>query len=87
MFTFSLSVSKRYEDLIDQIASTKPEKVVSSIVHAAISFNAKERYVIGIDAHTIWMAISTLPTSIGDWIGSKLAAPIQPKGSTKSKND
>lgn len=72
------AVSKRYQDLIEQIASPNRDRVVRSIEHATLSCNARPRYVIGFDAKTIWMAIATLPTTIGDWIGSVLAPPIKP---------
>uniref|UniRef100_A0A7M5X8V5 Uncharacterized protein n=2 Tax=Clytia hemisphaerica TaxID=252671 RepID=A0A7M5X8V5_9CNID len=71
-------LSKRYEDLIEQIASPKFHQVVSAIHNATLSYNARARYVIGLDAHTLWMAISTFPTAVGDWISSKVAAPIKP---------
>ena len=80
-------MSKRYEDLIEQIASPKFHQVVSAIHHATLSYNARARYVIGVDAHTIWMAISTFPTVVGDWIGSTLAAPIKPASVLRGENN
>lgn len=72
-------MSKRYQDLIEQIASPNIDQVVSSIEHATLSYNARPRYAIGFDANTLWMAIATLPTSVGDWISSALAPPIKPE--------
>ena len=48
VFSFSHinPVSKRYQDLIEQIASPNSDQVVSSIEHATLSYNARPRYVI-----------------------------------------
>jgi len=72
-------VCTRYEDLIEKIASSKPEKVVSSIHHAVLSCNPQSRYTVGFDANTLWLAIAVLPTAIGDWLTSMIAPPIVPR--------
>lgn len=81
----------RYEDLIEKIASTKFQKVVSAIKQAVMSYEGKPRYVVGFDGNTIWLAVATLPTAIGDWILSSVSPPLVPiitkQRNNKNKSD
>ena len=66
------------DDLVNTLASPNTHKVVNSVCHAVLSSSPKSRYPVGFDAHTLWMAIATLPTTIGDFITSILVKPMTP---------
>jgi len=61
------------------LACKNMNKVVNSIAHAATSTRPNARYVVGVDANTIWILLTYLPTCIGDFIGDVIAPLPTPK--------
>lgn len=76
---------ERYEDVIGKLASPDIHKVVSSVNHAVTSSNPNSRYMVGLDAKTLWISIILLPTRVGDWIVNCLTPAIVPEVMLKKK--
>lgn len=66
------------QDLLDKLASPAVDKVINTICHATTSENPNLRYSVGFDANTLWMAIATLPTCVGDFIVSSVSKALLP---------
>ena len=64
---FSFTVMEGGEKLLKNV-STATHKVVDAYVHALCSKYPKYRYVVGIDANTIYRFLWTVPEWISDFI-------------------
>jgi len=52
--------------------------VVDAYLHAALSSKPKARYIVGLDANTAGLLVANLPTSLQDFVKSKLFAQVLP---------
>ena len=69
--------------VVDTCASPNVFLVTEAIVDAVTSFNPKIRYVLGWDANVIWLLLSRLPSSFGDFLKrhiSKIEIPDKLQG-------
>ena len=65
--------------MVDTCASPHIGKVVDVIVHALTSTRPRSRYVVGWDAHLLWVWISRLPTRVGDALLNMLGEDATPR--------
>ena len=71
--------------MVDTCASPHIGKVVDVVVHALASSRPKIRYVVGWDAHLLWVWISRLPAVMGDVILSLLGERVLPSAVEDAK--
>lgn len=61
--------------LLNHVTSTKTEKVVNAYVHALTAKYPKYRYVVGVDANTVFRMLWTVP----EWLSDLIITCTRPK--------